>query len=201
MLALLVIYIGLTYWPVERGGPGPFTPPVACTMEARICPDGSSVGRTGPNCEFAACPGVTPIEGWNTYRDGTRGISFQYPASFPATYISTVDWPPQVILDPGPFSCVEAGSETASAGKTERHIVGGREYCVTRESEGAAGSIYTQYAYAFPRGDKVVILTFTSRSVQCANYDEPKRGACEAERNSFDIDGLTDKMAQSLRLE
>lgn len=28
-----------------------------CTMEARICPDGSSVGRTGPNCEFAACPG------------------------------------------------------------------------------------------------------------------------------------------------
>ena len=30
---------------------------VACTMEAKICPDGSSVGRTGPNCEFAACPG------------------------------------------------------------------------------------------------------------------------------------------------
>lgn len=31
--------------------------PVACTMEAKICPDGSAVGRTGPNCEFAACPG------------------------------------------------------------------------------------------------------------------------------------------------
>ena len=29
---------------------------VACTQEAKICPDGSSVGRTGPNCEFAACP-------------------------------------------------------------------------------------------------------------------------------------------------
>lgn len=29
---------------------------VACTMEAKICPDGSAVGRTGPNCEFAACP-------------------------------------------------------------------------------------------------------------------------------------------------
>lgn len=28
----------------------------ACTMEAKICPDGSSVGRSGPNCEFAACP-------------------------------------------------------------------------------------------------------------------------------------------------
>ena len=28
----------------------------ACTMEAKICPDGSSVGRTGPNCEFSPCP-------------------------------------------------------------------------------------------------------------------------------------------------
>lgn len=30
---------------------------VACTMEAKICPDGSSVGRMPPNCEFAPCPG------------------------------------------------------------------------------------------------------------------------------------------------
>jgi hypothetical protein len=27
-----------------------------CSMEAKVCPDGSSVGRTGPYCEFAACP-------------------------------------------------------------------------------------------------------------------------------------------------
>lgn len=31
--------------------------PVACPLDAKICADGSSVGRTGPNCEFAACPG------------------------------------------------------------------------------------------------------------------------------------------------
>jgi len=31
--------------------------PVACTMEAKLCPDGvTSVGRIGPNCEFSACP-------------------------------------------------------------------------------------------------------------------------------------------------
>jgi hypothetical protein len=28
----------------------------ACTEEAKVCPDGSSVARTGPNCEFAECP-------------------------------------------------------------------------------------------------------------------------------------------------
>jgi len=34
--------------------------PVACTEEAKLCPDGSSVGRTGPNCEFAPCPNTQP---------------------------------------------------------------------------------------------------------------------------------------------
>jgi hypothetical protein len=29
---------------------------VACTMEAKLCSDGSYVGRTGPNCEFTECP-------------------------------------------------------------------------------------------------------------------------------------------------
>jgi hypothetical protein len=42
-------------------------PPMkACSMEAKLCPDGSSVGREGPNCEFAACPGgavTTPTAG------------------------------------------------------------------------------------------------------------------------------------------
>lgn len=31
--------------------------PVACTMEAKLCPDGSYVSRTGTNCAFAPCPG------------------------------------------------------------------------------------------------------------------------------------------------
>lgn len=30
---------------------------IVCTMEAKLCPDGSAVGRSGPKCEFAPCPG------------------------------------------------------------------------------------------------------------------------------------------------
>ena len=47
---------------VHREPPVPTAPPVppkkgyACTMEAKQCPDGSYVGRSGPSCEFAACP-------------------------------------------------------------------------------------------------------------------------------------------------
>jgi len=29
---------------------------VACTADARLCPDGSSVGRVAPECNFAPCP-------------------------------------------------------------------------------------------------------------------------------------------------
>lgn len=32
-------------------------PGIACTQEARQCPDGSYVSRIGPACEFARCPG------------------------------------------------------------------------------------------------------------------------------------------------
>ena len=31
---------------------------IGCTMEAKMCPDGSAVGRSGPNCTFAPCPEV-----------------------------------------------------------------------------------------------------------------------------------------------
>lgn len=36
----------------------PLPAETVCTLDAKICPDGSSVGREGPNCEFAACPTV-----------------------------------------------------------------------------------------------------------------------------------------------
>ena len=53
LLALLtVLGIALFLTPSAVSQPGE----VACTMEAKLCPDGSYVGRSGPKCEFAACP-------------------------------------------------------------------------------------------------------------------------------------------------
>ena len=46
-----------------------------CTAEAMLCPDGkTSVGRTGPNCEFAECPEDIPkvktdTSTWKIYSD------------------------------------------------------------------------------------------------------------------------------------
>jgi len=34
----------------------PIVTPKACTLEAKICPDGSAVSRVAPDCNFASCP-------------------------------------------------------------------------------------------------------------------------------------------------
>lgn len=52
-LLVVIAVIGLDVARVNVPGDDTRT---ACTEEAKICPDGSAVARTGPHCEFAACP-------------------------------------------------------------------------------------------------------------------------------------------------
>ncbi len=133
--------------------------------------------------------------------DDQTKITFEFPAGIPTEYIHTVDWPPIIQTIAEKLSCTEAGTETTRAGKTEKKIINGRTFCKTQVTEGAAGSVYTQYAYAFAGNDpehETTILTFTLRAVQCANYDEDKRSACEKERASFDIDSIITNSIKNL---
>lgn len=58
---LAVLIVGtVMYYSFAQFAPAPG--PVACTADAMLCPDGSYVGRTGPNCEFV-CPGATSTPG------------------------------------------------------------------------------------------------------------------------------------------
>lgn len=46
--------------PVEDGGGNGDDDQVFCTQDAKMCSDGSFVGRVPPTCEFAPCPGGQP---------------------------------------------------------------------------------------------------------------------------------------------
>ena len=93
--------------------------PAACTTEAMECPDGSYVGRTGSNCEFAACPSAssTAVVGastWETYTNQTIGVTLQYPSAWnltlendPVEFGSGVDW--LVVLKSAPASAYSEG--------------------------------------------------------------------------------------------
>ena len=52
LIVLVLILAGAMYSYVSKNQPVQ----QACTMEAKLCPDGTYVGRIGPSCEFAACP-------------------------------------------------------------------------------------------------------------------------------------------------
>jgi hypothetical protein len=89
VLLILVIIIGAVL-AVAKKDTGQLNNPsaggipsgVACTMEAKLCPDGSYVGRSGPRCEFAACPvatstpstGGSPSQGILPYDSGVQGV-------------------------------------------------------------------------------------------------------------------------------
>lgn len=117
------------------------------------------------------------------------------------TYIDTVDWPPKIVQEPQAFHCSEAGQETEPAGKSEIRTINGHEYCVTTESEGAAGSIYRQYAYARNINNGSVFMSFSLRFPQCGNYPDSERKNCEQEQQLFAIDSMVDQMMSTIASE
>lgn len=141
-----------------------------------------------------------PPKDWKTFNDPLNQISFQYPESLTTNYISLQDWPPKVQIIDAPYSCTQAGSETARAGKTEEKIINEQKYCVTTKTEGAAGSLYSQYAYASSfKNNKTIILTFSLRFVQCGNYDTAQKTQCQKERQEFALDDLVGQIFETLR--
>lgn len=52
---LVIAAFAAGVWLVWFRGGGP-TIPNACTKDAKVCPDGTVVGRVAPTCQFAPCP-------------------------------------------------------------------------------------------------------------------------------------------------
>jgi hypothetical protein len=59
LIAAVTVFISVTVFVFKK----PTIQPIGCTMEAKVCPDGTAVGRTGPKCEFTECPPFTPDSG------------------------------------------------------------------------------------------------------------------------------------------
>lgn len=54
---VLIVVLGLGGFFYRNALEHPIAPvQTACTLEAKICPDGTTVVRSGPSCEFALCP-------------------------------------------------------------------------------------------------------------------------------------------------
>ncbi|HEY4518345.1 MAG TPA: hypothetical protein VJG48_01835 [Candidatus Paceibacterota bacterium] len=183
LILLAVVLLGAgSYFGYERYSAVP--KPQACTMEALICPDGSSVGRTGPNCAFAPCPQVgpdVPLD-WLT-ATGTVGFTYRYPREWELKYVEPTDWPPLLKVRGVPFTCAEPRN------------IDGRTFCITEIKEGAAGSTYTQYTYAFALAERTAYLSETFRTPQCANFSPESAFECKVEQDEFSVDKFMAQIA------
>ncbi len=103
---LIVVGIGGFMYRNALEHPATGTPvATACTMEAKLCPDGSGVGRSGPDCTFAVCA-------FPNAEDTAIGIAFVVPAGYLAN--------PEAI---GPDETLRAVFDKPSKGEVPHSLI------------------------------------------------------------------------------
>jgi hypothetical protein len=163
-IVIFILFLGgglYCFWPKN------FPKPVGCTMEAKICPDGSAVGRTGPNCEFAECPATTTDEtaGWITYNNPE--FQFKYPENFGANVWRPLFWPSTTTVvsaneDPAAKGCGDLQSNSAI--KEQKITINNIDFTLYTASDAGAGNLYSSYCYVAEKNQKYYIIYFLINS-------------------------------------
>ncbi len=90
LLVLVAIFAGLYFLGSNKSSqnsPSPSPEPVACTMEAKLCPDGVTyVGRSGPKCEFEACPTGSASSSGSVLLNKTYSSPDKWQIDYPGNY-------------------------------------------------------------------------------------------------------------------
>jgi len=144
-----------------------------------------------------------PSVDWETSVSNNNGISFKYPEEFPAKYIYPVFWPPIIIVsaEKDTLDCPVTPAESSLPQRIISKTINSQTYCIRALSEGAAGSIYTDYYYSSILGDRIITLNLVLQYPNCTNYDDREKTECEKERQDFDLDNIIDKIIKTVQLE
>lgn len=123
-----------------------------CTAEAKLCPDGSGVGRVAPDCHFAQCPAPNVTI-------ASAGIVFVLPAGY------SEDTNLEGAADP---AMLGAYATAAAAGSVPPQLIIVRKYPVTASS--SASDIIHSTAIGDASGAPVSPSTFTAVHLGSATY-------------------------------
>lgn len=123
-------------------------------------------------------------------------------------YIDSRDWKVEIIkkakqfpskykITEGKIDCADSHSTSELTSEINKRKINGKIYCIESKSEGAAGSIYSEYSYATIKNGNLFIVNCVIRYSQCMNYSEPDISYCLKERESFNLDNIVDYLVDS----
>lgn len=110
-------------------------------------------------------------------------------------------YPPKFKITEGQIDCKKTSSESGSLSRTVKRKIDGRIYCIESSSEGAVGTIYTQYTYSTIKNGSLIMVICVIRYPQCINYSEPARTECANERETFDLDKIISYIVKNLSIK
>ena len=178
--------------------------PVVCTMEAKLCPDGSAVGRTGPNCEFAPCPDYT--KGWKVYKNSDYGFEMKYPADFfdpnqqPRLLVGDCNY--NVFPDKCPNINDMVAKDLASEGGDvnviqnnlsnpgywdnpagDKQTINDVAYCLYSTGDAATGHAFNYYYFTTVKNNKCLAVYLATSTENCDFYLPLEKGNTEQAKN------------------
>lgn len=147
--------------------------------------------------------GTIKVSGIKSLYTEEKDLESNLPDSFKANYISFQNYSSNIIkaeeypkleswVENGEIECNETPMESSLPLRISKKEINGQKYCIGASSEGAAGSVYTQYAYTTVIGNNVYLVQFVARYPNCSNYPDKEREECEEKRENFNLDNLVD---------
>lgn len=133
--------------------------PIACTMDAKQCPDGSYVGRTGPRCEFEECPTSNPSLTLTV--SGTVSIGPTCPVERD---------PPDPNCSPAPYNGTILLINTST----------GKNYPATTDTAGMFSVTLTRGVYDISRPQGISPFPVCSGKVEITNANLPLNIMCDS---------------------
>lgn len=146
------------------------------------------------------------------YSDAEDNSVINYlPDSFRADYVSFQNYSSGVYsaenyprleswVENGEIECEETSLESSLPLRISKKEINGRRYCIGTFSEGAAGSVYTEYAYTTVIASRVYLVKFVARYPNCSNYPDEQNMACSRERETFNLDNLVDEEVEVMKI-
>lgn len=175
-----------------------------CTKEAKICPDGSTVGRVGPKCEFAPCPDYT--KGWKIYKNSDYGFELKFPEDFfdinqqPKLLIGDCNYnvfpnkcpninnivAKDMASDGGDLAIAE--SNVSSPGfwddpMGQKQTINNVQYCLHIAGDAATGHAFNYFYFTTVKNKKCLIIYLATSTENCDFYLPLEEGNTEQAKN------------------